>query len=771
MKKFFLSISFIALYISSFSQIQNNLIDVKKYTISLDFKQMNSNIISGNTKITFVTEPEFSNLLSFELLGLEIDSIIYSLGEISYTYNDSVIEINLSSYNQNQELDITVYYHGQPLMGENSFGGFYFTNGYAFNMGVSLYDVPHNYGKVWFPCVDNFTDKAKYHYFIETDSIKTAVCNGELINIDTLSNKNKIFEWVLNEEISSYLASVAVANFQKYEDIYQGINRDIPISIYAVNISNVANSFANLKSALSIFENLFGEYKWNKVGYVIVPFNAGAMEHATNIAIGTYMVNGSITYEDIFYHELAHSWFGNLITCSSAEDMWINEGLTSYCETIFQEFFYGTENAKLYRRNAHFAVIKDLSYEDGGFISIAPMSQELTYSETVYEKGASVTHALRSYLGDSLFFNSFKQLFNNNAFKNLSSIELRDSLSLYSGVNLNDFFNDWVFTGGFVHYEIDSVGIISSNQSTFSCKVYLRQKLRGRDNFANSNRVELTFMDTLFNTQTRIFEFNGQYGEQIFNFENFFPIRVFCDFNEKISDATIDFYKYIKNTGTNTYAKTYAVLHVQNIVDSVLIRITQSFVEVDTPSSPINGIELLNNRYWLIEGIINDDFRSKADFSFNNIQNQHLDYEYINGNIDSLLLLYRPNKKSNWIIDKDATLYKTNRKFTVDSLKLGEYCIGIYNHLINSNLQEDKDSDFMRINPNPAKDSFVLSFNDKINASVQIYNTNGKKMFSKKINSNKIEIQCNKFNKGNYIVEVIDTYNIKKHTSKLLITR
>lgn len=766
MKKFLLTLSLL-LSLSVYSFANNDFFDVKNYTISLDFTEMSNSIISGNTTISLTTLPDFNNTLNFDLLGLTVDSVVYNNVNHSFSYDNKVIEILTQGINANENLDITVYYHGQPLMGGNSFGGFYFSNGYAFNMGVSLYDIPHNYGKVWFPCVDNFTDKAKYHFFIITNPDNTAVCNGELLSIDTLENDNKIFEWRLNEEIPTYLASVAVANFQIYEDVYHGINRDIPISIYAVNISNVASSFENLKSALAIFEEKFGEYKWERVGYVVVPFNGGAMEHATNISVGTGFVNGTISYEDIFYHELAHHWFGDLITCSSAEDMWINEGITTYCETIFREFFYGKDNAKSYRRNAHFSVIKDLKYEDGAFLPISPMSLDLTYSSTVYDKGAEVTHALRSYLGDSLFFYSLKEILENNQFKNFSSESLRDSLSFYSNMDLTDFFQDWVFTGGFVHYEIDSVQFLNPS----SCKVFVRQKLKGRDSFANSNRVEITFIDSSFNKKTEIIQFDGEYGEQIFNFDDFEPIRVFCDFEERTSDANIDFYKFIKSTGTYQFDKTYTVLYVDNVSDSVLIRVTQSLVQPDEPIEPLNGLELLNNRYWSIEGIINDSFDSRADFTFNRSVAQHLDYEYINGSVDSLVLLYRPNKSQNWAIDPDATLNKGLSKFTTDSLKLGEYCIAMKNGFSSVNIDTGTDN-YFNVFPNPTFDNFVISFeNEIVDAKIQIFNSDGKKVLSKKLRSNSVEINTTKFKSGTYLIDVFDNITLKKYSSKLIIRK
>jgi aminopeptidase N len=98
------------------------------------------------------------------------------------------------------------------------------------------------------------------------------------------------------------------------------LERSYPVEfyIYPGDSARTANSFVNIDTTLAVYEAKFGPYKWNRVGYVAVPFSSGAMEHVTNIAMGRAFIDGSLTYEDLFYHELAHMWFGNAITCSSA---------------------------------------------------------------------------------------------------------------------------------------------------------------------------------------------------------------------------------------------------------------------------------------------------------------------------------------------------------------------------------------------------------------------------------------------------------------------
>jgi aminopeptidase N len=166
-----------------------------------------------------------------------------------------------------------------------------------------------------------------------------ALCNGALISTIDNGNGTKTWNWEMNEEIPSYLACVAVGNYAPAYFNYYGIEDTIPVQLGAVaaDTSDMKNSFVHLTDALSIFENHFGPYRWNKVGYSLVPFTGGAMEHATNIAYPNFMVNGNTLYEDFLVHELSHHWFGDLATCETAEDMWLNEGWASYCVYLFYE--------------------------------------------------------------------------------------------------------------------------------------------------------------------------------------------------------------------------------------------------------------------------------------------------------------------------------------------------------------------------------------------------------------------------------------------------
>ena len=549
----------------------------------------------------------------------------------------------------------------------------------AFNLGIAFNANPHNFGKIWFPCNDNFTDHASYDCNIKTSTLNKAICDGNLEKITENGDGTHTFHWKLKEQIPTYLASVAVGNFVAVNDTFVGINGKIPINIYVAKADSLdaVKSFKNLKTILSIYENNFGPYMWNRVGYVST--SVGAMEHATNIAYPTASIDGTLTDEYLYAHELAHHWFGNLITCDKPEDMWINEGWASFCEYIFKEFLYNKDEAKKYIRIEHAYNLRYLHVEDGGFRALYGIPHDYTYSTTVYEKGATVAHSLRGYLGDSLFFSSIKKLLSEFAYKNISSFEMRDKLSEYSGVNLTDFFDSWVFDGGFSHFSVDSFNV-KTNADKFDVTVYMKQKIRGRTKFSKSNKVELTFMDKNWQKITRIIEFTGERGGETFTID-FNPEIVMVDLNEKLCDASVDNYLTIDTTGLFNFDKINFIALVKQIKDSVFLRVEQNWVAPDAPKLAQKGLILSKNRYWKIDGILNDSTIIQGKFYYSRITgtNGYYDNDIIKLSSDSLVLLYRKNAADDWKIKIIKAGSLTSGYIIIDSLKLGEYTFGVIN--------------------------------------------------------------------------------------------
>ncbi len=781
MKKIVLFLFSIILTTLGFSQkYHSDIIDVKEYLIVLDITDITGAYIEGYTSLRLSPVQENTNLFLLDLQNLAIDSITCNQSELNgYTYNDTLISIDLSnSFNPTDEITINVYYHGNPQKDPSGWGGFYFMNGYAFNLGVGFDDIPHNYGRVWFPCNDDFTDRAIYKTIITTQQNHTAVCGGELIQVtENNAEQTKTYEWHLDYEVPTYLVSVAVGEYRLLSHIYEGIEANIPVEFYIYPGDSVrtANSFVNIDSVLRIYETKYGAYPWNRVGFVSVPFNSGAMEHVTNIAMGRGFIDGTLNYEDLFYHELAHMWFGDLITCSSAEDMWINEGWATYNETVYKEYLYGIDAARRSRNYSHEKVLRYYHIEDGGFHPLYPMDQSLTYSSTVYEKGASTVHSLRGYLGDDMFYSGITQFLQENAYTSLSSYDMRDFLTDFSGIDMTDFFDAWVFSPGFIHYSIDSA-IVQQNGAEYDVRVYMQQKLRGRETYANSNRVEVSFMRPDYSVQTELMEFDGQFGVQTFSIP-FEPVLTLCDYNQVLGDATVDEVKFLKSTGYTHYYYMYFMADVRavNENDSTFFRVTHNWAGPDAFKTEIPGLNIADHRYWTIETLQTGVFKAKARFTYNNSLNQngYIDNDFITNSLDSLVLLYRPNKAADWNIEpaNHSPILKT---FTVDSVKSGEYSIALWDWDLYTDMRNQRVIvNLADIYPNPNTGNFYLKTEEDYSGTAQIINNIGEIIYQKSIQNTdtNIRFELRNIPDGLYFIKLIDDKTNKVIVKKIIVQK
>lgn len=734
--------------------LRSDTFDVIKYTINLDITDFSGKTIKGNTVVRLAPKLNAQSLLRLDLLKMMIDSVKQGANSLSYNYNDTLLKINLiNPVNTSDTLDVAIYYHGAPQGDPAGWGGFSFNGNYAYNLGVGFGAKPHNYGRVWFPCFDNFVEKSLYEFNIITDTLKAAYCNGELVSDQKVGTK-RLRKWVMNKEIPSYLASVAVADYAQINWNISGMNGSIPVVLAARSSDTIAvkNGFVHLPNAVQAFENYYGPYVWNRVGYCLVPFSSGAMEHATNIAYPQAAT--SIAYEaDLMAHELSHHWWGDLMTCETQEDMWLNEGMASYSERLFLEWTYNYQKYLEQVKLVHDDIVKYIHLREKGFRAISGVPHEYTYGDHVYRKGADVAHTLRTYMGDVAFFNGLKYVLQQKAYKNMNSIEFRDLLQTSSGQNLVSFFDNWVLNGGWPHFSIDSVKTTGTS-APYTSVVYVKQKLFGAPNFFSNVPLEITFMNSAWTKEIKSINMSGATG--VFTLQtNVLPVYAGMNVDSKISDAVSSEYKTIKATGNTNYSLGRALLLVSNKgADSSFIRIEHNIVNPDPIKNNVNSFRLNSQHYWKIDGIMSPGFVSQLRLNYdgnkNMSGNSYLDTCLTQLNGDSIIVLYRKNAADDWKEVSHYTKFKISPKVgfvTIDTLKFGEYSFANGKSSVLIGLKEkNKNLPELLVFPNPATDILSLltvGMNANENSSIQIFDLQGKfvKQIDKISNENQIDIR------------------------------
>jgi aminopeptidase N len=756
---------------------RSDTIDVLNYEINLDMTNIANQLINGNCVVKFTPKINGVTQLDLDLQGLMVDSV--TLGTpLVYTHIGNLVEITLpSTMNINDTAEVTVYYNGSPQKDPSGFGGFYFSTGYAFNLGVAFQDNPHNYGRVWFPCFDNFKERSTYEFNIITGGGQKAHCNGMLISENVITGDTLTRKWVLTEEIPTYLACVAVSDYETVHMNFNGVNNVVPVELVgqASDTTNMKNSFINLNGAFDAYEQCYGPYLWSKVGFSLVPFASGAMEHATNVSYPGFAANGALTYETLMAHEFSHHWWGDLVTCETAEDMWINEGMAVYSEHLFLEKIYdyatSLEEIKLNNKD----VIQYAHIDENGFRAISGIPHQYTYGDHVYKKGALVAHNMRAYLGDSLFFYGLQEVLDTYKWQTLNSFQFRDELFNATGVNMTDFFNDWVLNGGFSHFDIDSV-LITPNGPNFDCDVFVQQKLRGAPNFHNGTPLEITFYDNNWNKHKDTIVISGQYDNVSVSVP-FSPTVYILNEENRLNQARTDNQLVLKAPGyISTLPLTLTkVFNINAVTDSVLLQIEHHWVAPDSIKNNVNNYRISTSRYWSFDGIMPNGFSGDIRLEFDGRSSKgFLDQDLVPVNGDSLILLYRESPKFDWTEYPyyTKTTISSTLAFgwvTIDSLLLGEYTFANSASAIGVD-ELKKDEINFEVYPNPSDD--FLWVNPKSNqlsnnAQIEVYDINGKLIFSENFKSKK-RINTSAWKSGNYLLHITDGKRINE-SHKVLI--
>lgn len=757
MKKYTL---FIAIFISvatAFAQYNHHdSIDVHTYDITLDVSDFSTFELSGHTDIVFKTTGEELNKVAFDLFSYNVDSVFFNGEKVTnFNYNDTVVAFYPeNSLAANQKDTCQIFYHGYPPTEPGShWGGVHTGTSMIFNMGVSIETVPHGFGRAWFPCIDNFTDRAHYNINIITKDTHRAIATGILINSAPYAQGKTMWEWSLSQTSPTYLVSFAVGDFTKNVINYEGTDHDFPIEIYALPDDSAAatNTFTDVPEMLALYENYFGQYYWDKAGYTVVSFSSGAMEHLTNIAYPKYALSNDIANQTLVAHELSHHWFGNQVTCNNAGDMWLNEGWASYCEALYMEHFHGEEAYHTYVNNNHRTVVNSAHNEDGGYWALSDIPHSLTYSTTVYDKGALVAHNLRQYMGDELFFPAIKNYLSAYAEDNATTAQFRDHLSDHSGIDLSDFFDNWVYHGGFPQYSIDSVKYMNDE-----VVVGISQESVGREYIANSNKLEVGFIDENWEIEKQSIEFDGKSGVKIFTPANN-PVMTILDPDNKTGGAVLSGQTIVNDFNNHSIPGTDVTFMPQELSDSVFLHISQMWQGPKDTGVVMNGFEVLNMSWWRIDYHAIGTFNVRTKFNYSTTNLDYLDVT----EEDTLLLVHRTDSRDAWH-EANHSWYGNvgSGSLILEEPVPGDFAIAVWRGGSSARAMNKKEK--INVYPNPSSNGYYIELPQLANSHIVVYSMDGKEVDQLKPETSKERIfyDARKLIQGQYTLRVINNNSV-----------
>ncbi len=757
---------------------RSDTFDVRSYHIQLDISDFTNKKIVGNCEIDVRCKINNIQQIVFDLQQLSVDSIHLNNTSITaYQHTNNFLIIQLAaSMNINDSARFNIFYHGTPFNVSSGFGGFYFTGNIAYNMGVGIGVDPPNMGRAWFPCFDNFVQRSSYEFTITTLPNNKAFCNGTLLNetLDSI-NQKKIWHYKLAEKIPTYLACVAVGPYATIHQTFSGLNGPMPVELgaLATDTTLLKNCFVHLENAFDFFEEAFGPYRWEKVGYSLVPFNNGAMEHATNISYPRPFVDAQGTYEaEMMAHELAHHWFGDLVTCETAGDMWLNEGWANFCGLYFLEKQYDTARYISNVKSKLDDVLHYAHHSEGAYRPVANIPDSLTYGTHVYDKGALVAHSLRAYLGTE-FFNALKMYMLNNPYKKTNSSYFKSQLEQYSGKNLNDFFNNYVLDGGFTHVAIDSFATTSANNA-YDVTVYVHQTLTGTNNYYHHLPLDITFHSSNQQTFTATDTCNGVSSVLHFNVP-FDPSYCTANESQRLATSQVLEQKTLVGNGAANFSLGKINATITNFSDTFQLSVAHVYAAAAPFKSP-KPYRLSPQRHWLVYGNIPQGTGIKAFFKYNGRTtsasgDNFLDDQLNIVNEDSLSLMYRTSAKDDWKIVSDTTWQrgiKTDKSGTVSilNLKAGEYCFAKKDYMANIELLNIKQT-HLKVFPNPSDG--IINLDADENGTAFIYNATGNMIGKYELLTGMTKLNLSNQSPGVYTLKFYSKHQTENH--KLVLTK
>ena len=384
-----------------------------------------------------------------------VDSVVYDGNLLSHSFlNNKTLEIQFGTTLPENILDsLKIYYQGAPLI--DGYGAFEIDQTDCSGDNPVMWTLSEPYGsKHWWPCKEALNDKAdSTDFIITTPSEYKAGSNGLLINETTINNKTT-YHWKHAYPIPAYLVAFAVSDYYEYSDFVSipgsaGDSIEVLNYVYPCNASYAQIQTQKLDTIFKFFMQEFGPYPYEneKYGHAQCEFGGG-MEHSTMSFMGGFGVS-------LMAHELAHQWFGNKITCGSWHDIWLNEGFATYLDGLTCEQGIGYTSWDNWKDD----MIDDVTYWNYGSTyryNISTVSSIFHY-RLVYQKGALILHMLRWVLGDETFFDAIYDYIMDPdlSYDYAHTIDLQTHLETESGMDLEEFFDDWLYGQGFPNYDIE----------------------------------------------------------------------------------------------------------------------------------------------------------------------------------------------------------------------------------------------------------------------------------------------------------------------------
>ena len=448
--------------------VRDRAYHIKSYKAELRF-DMGKEEIAGVATVTFESLRAPLSELSLDAARLRIEKVERDGKALAFTLDPKAFKLNVAlgeAVPIGRDATVKITYAVNPRVGM-----------YFFPKSETHEAQAWNYGEgglhyAWLPIYNDTNDRFAVEFVVTVPRGFTAVGNGVLDPPRENADGTRTFRWVEEKPIPNYLATIDVGNFARIPlaDAKVG-SAAVPLAVWGrPGIEEAAKyTFGNTPQMVEFFSERMGyPYPWVKYDQVLLrDFAVGAMETTTMTGLGESHLHQKgdpydsspgyeealpiFTYEDTISHELAHHWFGDMVTCRSLGSIWLNESFATFWHTVWNGHAHG-EDDLTYQRWWYLNKYVDYVRATG---TVRPMEYlhyreptQMYQTESTYVKGSLVLHMVRHFMGDPDFYRMISDYLHRHEFSSVESADLSEAIELAGGRNFSWFFKDWVVGGG-----------------------------------------------------------------------------------------------------------------------------------------------------------------------------------------------------------------------------------------------------------------------------------------------------------------------------------
>ncbi|MBI3649703.1 MAG: DUF3458 domain-containing protein [Acidobacteria bacterium] len=429
--------------------------DVLHYKINVTF-DWQAKSVSGETTITLKPFADQFSEVELDAGQMEIKAVHLAPGtplKFRYVNNQKLIVTLDKKYAANTPLSLTVQYVASPVNPQAI--AFITPTATEKNRPSQIWSQGEaQTNHYWFPCYDAPNDKATSELIATVDDKYQVISNGRLIRVTAApAQHTKTFHWLMQQPFSSYLISIIVGEYAEVKDHF----KHTPVSsfVYKNQVHNARVALGKLAQMVAYFsQRLDYDFPYPKYAQVMAHNFPGAMENITattmsDTAVHDQRAHLDLSSDGLVAHELAHSWFGNLLTCRDWSELWLNESFATFMEAMWTEHDKGRDAYLYEMHNNQEEYFR--AWNSGlrrPMVTRLYQDPDALFDAYVYPRGAAVVNMLRFVLGEEMFWKALRHYLKKYQWQNVETQQLVVAIEEASGQNLQWFFDQWLYQMG-----------------------------------------------------------------------------------------------------------------------------------------------------------------------------------------------------------------------------------------------------------------------------------------------------------------------------------